>query len=241
MTRLMIIGLLVAALVGQAAAQSRPSPAEKPDGEMRWALYVTLAPAWFDPGEVTAGNLTPFWILYAMHDALVKPMPGNLMTPSLAESWTVSPDQRTYDFKLREGIRFHNGDPFTADDVRFSFERSKSAKALKERVRDVEVVGPARVRFHLHEPFPDFMAYYGTVLTGAGWIVPRKYVEKVGDEGFKKHPIGLGPYKFVSHTPGVELVLEAYEGYWRKMPAVKRLVMKTVPDPTTRAAMLKNG
>ena len=85
------------------------------------------------------------------------------------------------------------------------------------------------------------MAYYGTVLTGAGWIVPRKYVEKVGDEGFKKHPVGLGPYKFVSHTPGVELVLEAFEGYWRKMPHVKRLVMKTVPDPTTRAAMLKNG
>jgi peptide/nickel transport system substrate-binding protein len=163
------------------------------------------------------------------------------MTPSLAESWTVSTDQRTYDFKLREGLRFHNGDPFTADDVRFSFDRSKSAKTLRERVREVEVVGPSRVRFHLHEPFPDFMTYYGTVLTGAGWIVPKKYVEKVGDEGFKKHPIGLGPYKFVSHTPGVELVLEAFEGYWRKTPPVKRLVMKTVPDPTTRAAMLKNG
>src|SRR3989442_97831 len=204
-------------------------------------VHVTLAPAWFDPGEVSAGTLTPFWVLYAMHDALVKPMPGNLMTPSLAESWTASADQRIYDFKLREGLRFHNGDPFTADDVKFSFQRSKAGKALKDRVREIEVVGPARVRFHLHEPFPDFMAYYGTVLTGAGWIVPRKYVERVGDEGFKKHPVGLGPYKFVSHTPGVELVLEAFEGYWRKMPSVKRLVMKTVPDPTTRAAMLKNG
>src|SRR5437899_3263637 len=243
MTRLMITALMLAALAGQAAAQSRPAPtpSEKPDGEMRWALYVTLAPAWFDPGEVRAGVLTPFWVLYAMHDALVKPMPGNLMTPSLAESWTVSGDQRVYDFKLREGLRFHNGDAFTADDVKFSFQRSKAGKDLKDRVREVEVVGPARVRFHLHEPFPDFMAYYGTVLTGAGWIVPRKYVEKVGDEGFKKHPVGLGPYKFVSHTPGVELVLEAFEGYWRKMPHVKRLIMKTVPDPTTRAAMLKNS
>src|SRR5512145_2513488 len=234
MTRLMITVLMVAALVGPAAAQ-------KPEGEMRWALYVTLAPAWFDPGEVSAGTLTPFWILYALHDALVKPMPGNLMTPSLAESWTVSADQRVYDFKLREGVRFHNGDECTVDDVKFSFKRSKASKVLKDRVREVEVVGPARVRFHLHEPFPDFMAYYGTVLTGAGWIVPRKYVEQVGDEGFKKHPIGLGPYKLVSHTPGVELVLDAFEGYWRKMPSVKRLVMKTVPDPTTRAAMLKNG
>src|SRR5204862_1652154 len=117
----------------------------------------------------------------------------------------------------------------------------KFGKVLKDPVREVEVAGPARVRFHLHEPFPDFMAYYGTLASGAGWIVPRKYVEKVGDEGFKKQPVGLGPYRFVSYTPGIELVMEAFEGYWRKVPAVKRLVFKTVPDPTTRAAMLKTG
>src|SRR5881409_229301 len=231
---------LLSILVAFGPFSARAAAQAKPEGEMRWAIYVTLAPQWFDPAEVQ-GQINSFWVLYAMHDALVKPMPGNLMTPSLAESWTVSADQRIYDFKLREGLRFHNGDPFTADDVKFSFHRSKAGKTLKDRVREVEVVGTARVRFHLHEPFPDFMAYYGTVLTGAGWIVPRKYVEKVGDEGFKKHPVGLGPYKFVSHTPGVELVLEAFEGYWRKMPHVSRLVMKTVPDPTTRAAMLKNN
>src|SRR5439155_298964 len=168
--------------VASAQAQPRPAPPTKPDGEMRWALYVTLAPAWFDPGEVTGGFLTPFWVLYALHDALVKPMPGNLMAPSLAASWTVSADQRVYEFKLREGLTFHNGDPFTADDVKFSWERSKGGKVLKDRVRNVEVVGASRVRFHLHEPCPDFMAFYGTLATGAGWIVPRKYVEKVGDE-----------------------------------------------------------
>ena len=238
MKRLVIALAIVAALCTEATAQSRPV---KPEGEMRWALYVTLAPAWFDPGEITGGFLTPFWVLYAMHDALVKPMPGNLMAPSLAESWTMSADQKTYDFKLREGLKFHNGDPFTADDVKFSFQRSKVGKVLKDRVRDVEIVSPSRVRFHLHEPFPDFMTYYGTLATGAGWIVPKKYVEKVGDDGFKKHPIGLGPYKFVSYTPGIELVVEAFEGYWRKVPSVKRMVFKTVPDPTTRAAMVKTG
>ncbi len=212
----------------------------KPEGEMRWALYVTLAPLWFDPGEV-AGQITPFWVLYAIHDALVKPLPGNLSTPSLAESWTMSPDQRTYEFKLREGLKFHNGDPFTAEDVRFSFQRTKGAKILKEKVREIVVVDPHRIRFVLHEPFPDFMAFYGTLATGASWVVPKKYVEKVGDDGFKKHPIGLGPYKFVSHSPGVELVMEAFEGYWRKMPSVKRLVFKSVPEATTRVAMLKRG
>src|SRR5258705_11738915 len=85
------------------------------------------------------------------------------------------------------------------------------------------------------------MTFYATPATGAAWIVPKKYTEKVGDDGFKKAPVGLGPYKFVSHTAGVELVLEAFEGYWRKMPSVKRLVFKSIPESTTRLAMLKRG
>src|SRR6185369_7910094 len=132
--------LALACVLVLAVGCFEPAAAQaKPEGEMRWALYVTLAPLWFDPGEV-AGQITPFWVLYAIHDALVKPMPGNLMTPSLAESWTMSADQRTYDFKLREGLKFHNGDPFTAEDVKFSFQRTKGAKVLKEKVRDVVVV-----------------------------------------------------------------------------------------------------
>src|SRR5215475_9293700 len=233
-TGLLLAALLVGALAGTVEAQS------KPEGEMRWALYVTVPPAWLDPGEVL-GFITPFWIQYALHDALVKPMPGNIMTPSLAESWTLSPDQKTYEFKLRQGLKFHNGDAFTAEDVKFSFFRAKSSRILKERVRDVEIVDPYRVRFQLHEPFPDFMALYGTLATASGWVVPKKYIEKAGDEGFKKHPIGLGPYRFVSHTPGVELVMEANEDYWRKMPSVKRLVFKVVAGPPTRVAMQKRG
>ncbi len=231
---LALCALLAGGRFDSAAAQG------KPEGEMRWALYVTLSPVWFDPGEVV-GQITPFWVLYAIHDALVKPMPGNLMAPSLAESWTVSADQRVYEFKLRERLRFHNGDPFTAEDVKFSFHRTKGARILHEKVREVAVVGPYRVRFHLHEPWPDFMTFYGTIVTGAGWIVPKKYVEQVGNDGFKKQPVGLGPYKVVSHTPGIELVMEAFEGYWRKVPSVKRLVFKSVPEATTRLAMLKRG
>jgi peptide/nickel transport system substrate-binding protein len=95
-----------------------PAPAQtKPEGEMRFALYVTLAPAWFDPGESVIGVLTPFWVMYALHDALVKPMPGQRQAASLAESWTVSEDQRVYDFTLRQGLKFHNGDPVTAEDA----------------------------------------------------------------------------------------------------------------------------
>jgi peptide/nickel transport system substrate-binding protein len=217
------------------------APQAKPTGEMRWALYVTMSPAWFDPGDVGLAGLSAFWVLYALHDALVKPMPGNLMAPSLAESWTESPDGLVYEFKLREGLTFHNGDPLTAEDVKFSFQRYKGSNLLLEKVREVEIVDRYRVRFHLKELWPDFMSFYGTLTTGAAWIVPKRHVEQVGDEGFKQHPIGLGPYKFVSHTPGIELVMEAFESYWRKVPHVKRLVFKSVPDATTRMAMLKKG
>jgi len=240
-TRSVALGLVLLLLGGALAGSSGSASAQaKPEGEMRWALYVTLAPAWFDPAEVI-GVLTPFWVLYAMHDALVKPMPGNHLTPSLAESWTVSPDQRTYEFKLRQGLKFHNGDPFTAEDVKFSFHRAKGAKLLQDKVQEVVIVDPHRVRFVLHEPWPDFMTFYGTFATSAAWIAPKKYIEQVGVDGFKKAPVGLGPYKFVSHTPGVELVMEAFEGYWRKTPSVKRLVYKSVTEATTRLAMLKRG
>src|SRR2546428_7275155 len=182
-------------------------------------------------------------VLYALHDALVKPMPGALMAPSLAESWSASPDGLVYEFVLRKGARFHNGDPVTAEDVKFSFERYRgiSAKLLKDKVAAIETPDPGRVRFRLKQPWPDFMTFYGTPATGAGWVVPRKHVEKVGEESFKKQPVGAGPYRFVSFTPGVELVLEAFEGYWRKTPSVKQVVFKAIPDASTRLAMLKRG
>jgi peptide/nickel transport system substrate-binding protein len=213
-----------------------------PEGQITWGVHVSLAPTWFDPAE-TPGIITPFMLLYALHDAIAKPMPGNQMAPSLAESWTAAPDGLSYEFVLRKGVKFHNGDPVTAEDVKFSFERYRGAAAasFKKRVVAVDVLDMYRVRFRLKQPWPDFMTFYGTPATGAGWIVPKKYVEKVGEEGFKKAPIGAGPYKFVSFTPGVELVLEAFDQYWRKSPTVKRLVFKVIPDETTRLAALKHG
>jgi peptide/nickel transport system substrate-binding protein len=228
--------LVLAILAGGVA-----TVAAAPEGQVTWGIHVSLVPTWFDPAETT-GIVTPFMVMYALHDAMVKPLPGNALAPSLAESWSVSPDGRVYEFVLRNGVRFHTGDPVTAEDVKFSFERYRGAasKTLKERVAAVETSGATRVRFRLKEPWPDFLTFYSSA-TGAGWIVPRSYVTKVGDEGFKKAPIGAGPYRFVSFTPGVELVLEAVDQYWRKAPSVKRLVFKTIPDPSTRFAAIKRG
>jgi peptide/nickel transport system substrate-binding protein len=237
MSTLRITALLIALALAVPVAPA----AAAPEGQMTWAVHTTLVPTWFDPAEMI--QQTPFMVLYATHDALVKPLPGKSMAPSLAESWTVSPDGLVYEFVLRKGVKFHNGDPVTAEDAKFSFERYRGiyARTLKERVAAVETPDPGRVRFRLKQPWPDFMTFYGARASGAGWLVPKKYVEKVGDEGYKKAPVGAGPYRFVSFTPGVELVLEAYDQYWRKAPHVKRLVFRVVPDHATRVAALKRG
>jgi peptide/nickel transport system substrate-binding protein len=228
--------VFLAMLGGEAGAQGQP------EGQLTIAFDVSLAPSFLEPAE-TPGIGTPFVFLYALHDALIKPLPGNNMAPCLAESWKESPDGLVYEFKLREGLKFHNGDPFTAEDVKFSFQRYRgtAAKMLHDRVRIVEIVDPHRVRFVLHKPWPDFLTFYASPATGAAWIVPKKYIEKIGEEGFKKQPVGLGPYRFVRLTPGIELVLEANEQYWRKKPPVKHIVIKGIPDRTTRLAMLKTG
>src|SRR4030095_1123131 len=111
----LFVSLLVLILI--AVAVSPSGAADASAGQMTWAVQISLAPTWFDPAE-TSGIITPFMVLYALHDAVLKPLPGQPMAPSLAESWTVSPDGLVYEFILRKGARFHNGEPVTAEDVK---------------------------------------------------------------------------------------------------------------------------
>src|SRR5262245_16214490 len=159
--RSIALAMLVAIVVGGSAAPITAQQAPAPAGKVVEAWHVTIAPSWFDPSTAPP-QITPFGMLYAIHDALVRPYPPHKMGPSLAESWKESPDGKVYEFKLRSGLKFHNGDPVTTEDVKFSFERYKGASAttLKEHVQQVEVVSPLVVRFHLKEPWPDFMTVY---------------------------------------------------------------------------------
>ena len=232
--------LLALAALGLAAAPHAAWPGA-PQGQLTWAVHFSLAPTWFDPAE-TPGMITPFLLMYALHDAMVKPMPEGPTAPCLAEKWKMAPDGLAYEFTIRAGAKFHNGEPVTAEDVKFSYERYRgtSATLMKEQVAAIETPDAHTVRFVLKKPWPDFLTFYSSA-TGAGWIVPKKYVQQVGEDGFKKAPVGAGPYRFVSFTPGVELVLEAFDGYWRKQPAVKRLIFKVIPEEATRLAALKRG
>ena len=115
-----------AAALGLAAGAPGVVRAAAPAGQLTYGIHVSLAPTWFDPAD-TQGIITPFMVLYALHDAMVKPMPGKLQAPCLAESWSASEDGLSYDFVVRSGAKFHNGEPVTAEDVKFSFERYRGA------------------------------------------------------------------------------------------------------------------
>lgn len=237
-TRRTSLALMASGLLAGAGQQAQ---AAAPSGTFTIASHVTLPPAWLDPGEMP-GLATTQMVLYPVHDALVKPMREGNPAPSLAKSYTASADGKTYEFVLRDGLTFHNGDPVTSDDIRFTFERYKgvSQKLLRDAVDKIETPDARTAIFRLKDAWPDFMTFYA-LASGANWIVPRKYIEKVGDAGFKKAPIGAGPYKFVSADPGVEIVVEAFEQYWRRAPTVKRVVLKVIPDEATRLVALKRG
>jgi peptide/nickel transport system substrate-binding protein len=178
-----------------------------------------------------------------VHDALVKHMPGNPLAPSLAESYEMAPDFKSATFKLRPGIKFHDGSPVTPEDVKFTFEqyRGASAKALHDKTERIDLPDDRTVKFFFKEPFLDFLTIYGSPASGAAWIVPKAHYQKVGKDGFKQAPIGAGPYRFVRQTPGTEIELEAFPEYWRKTPSVKTIVARGVPEGVTRLALLQTG
>jgi peptide/nickel transport system substrate-binding protein len=211
-----------------------------PEGVLKQAIHWGFSADWLDPAT-TGYTGAALLGMYLFHDALVKPMADGWHSPCLAESYSMSPDAKVYEFKLRKGVKFHNGDTMTADDVVFSYWRYKAglAKFIHGKTEKVEAVNPYLVRIHFKEPFPDFLEYLLPGTTTIAYVVPKKYIEKVGDAGFKKNPVGCGPYKFVEFAPGVRLVGEAFEEFWRKVPNVKRMEFHTVMEPATRLAMVK--
>ena len=202
---------------------------------MTWGVHTTLVPAYFDPAETLAG--TTFMVLYGLHDALVKPMPGKSVAPSLAESWSVSPDGLVYEFVLRKGAQVPQRRP------RHRRGREVLVRALSRRLReDAQGArrrgGDAGSRPRALPP-PPAVARLHDVLRNAQpprrrGSCRRSTSRRSARTASRRRRSAPGPYRFVSFNPGIELVLEAFDGYWRKTPAVKRLVLRVIPDPATR-------
>lgn len=226
-----------------------PTPAPKPEGILRIGNpYVSEN---FDPMHSVASD-KPTMELWA--DTLVG-MTGDgeeLSTNTgLAHRWETSPDLLTWTFYLRKGVQFHEGwGEVTAEDVKFSLDRvifdpaSKAShiEALRKSVREVEVVDPYTVKFHLKQPYLGIAYDLSSMLGNVGRIVPKKYIEKVGAKQFNEKAIGSGPYRVKKYTPGYEIVFEALDEHpMLGIPRFKEVVLRSVPEQSTRVAMLKRG
>ena len=233
---------VAAAAASPSAGATTAATRVEPKGKATYAWQTSLATAWNDPQD-NGALVTPYIFQYILHDAVVKPLPGNVFTPSLAESYEIAPDFRSATFKLRSGTKFHNGEPVRPEDVKFTFEnyRGANAKLLKDKTERIEIPDDRTIRFVFKEPFLDFLVLYGTPASGAGWVVPKNYYEEVGPDGFKKNPIGAGPFKLVRQVAGQELEFEAVPDYWRHTPYIKTFVVMGVPEDSTRVAMLQTG
>jgi peptide/nickel transport system substrate-binding protein len=195
-----------------------------------------------DPDRVSSGG--DWNVLANVFESLYGRDASGQLTPELATAYTVSADGLVYDFTLREGVTFQNGDPLTADDVVFSWNRAidpelkfNFASWAAGKIASAEATGPLQVRITLKAPTPTFVKDLKPFLP----IVPKAYIESVGNDGFLAAPIGTGPYKLVSREVQKEVVLEANPTYWGGAPEVNQVKVVIVPDENTRLAMLTAG
>src|SRR5258706_16445455 len=207
-------------------------------GKLTLAWHAGFASRWLDPQEHD-GTATPDNFFTAIHDALIKNQGTELFDHlALAEHFEVSPDSKSATFTLRKGVKFHNGDPVTPQDVKFTYENYRGAKAdvFKRKTERVEIVDDRTIRFLFKEPFLDFAILFGTAnVAGDGWVVPEKYYKQVGADAFKQKPIGAGPYRLARQEPGVKIEMGAFDSYYRPVN-VKQLLRSGRADQQGREA-----
>lgn len=232
--------------VGEQASQAQATGTRTVSGAGGPSGTITVAvgeePPSFDVHRATGGVYNHF-TTNVFEGLLTRDTKGKIV-PALAESWEASQDGRTYEFRLRRNVKFHNGDQFTAEDVRFSYERLKNPKVQPKQSNyanweGVSIVDDYTVRLHLKQPDPTFI---GFISQGYNFnIVPSSYVQKVGDDGFEKKPVGTGPYKFVQRRVKESWELEAFPDYWGGAPSLLKATFRVIPEASTAEAALEAG
>lgn len=181
-----------------------------------------------------------------MYDTLIYKDAQGKFQPGVAESWSISKDELTWTFKIRKGIKFHNGDDLTAADVKFTLDRLTDPKTIHvvagdvaAEIKSIDVVDTYTVAVNTKRPFGWFDLEFSDLMDYG--IVPKNYFEKVGVDYFREHPIGSGPFKFVSRKKSENIKYEAIDSHWRQTSYYKDLEIRVVPEDSTRLAMLRQG
>jgi peptide/nickel transport system substrate-binding protein len=225
----------VAAVPGTLAAQTAPTSKR----ELVAAQGGDVST--FDPHISTSSN--EIRVSFNIFDNLVTRYPDGKLHPALATEWKLQ-GQTTWTFKIRQGVKWHNGDGFTAADAKWSIERTYDPEH-KTRVATVfttvdKIEAPDATTLVIHTKKPDpllpaRLAFYG------GQIVSRRYFEQAGADGFRSKPMGTGPVRFVSWTKDDRLVLEANGDYWGGKPDFDRMILRAIPETAPRVAGLLKG
>ncbi|MCG8618010.1 MAG: ABC transporter substrate-binding protein [Desulfobacterales bacterium] len=231
--RMMWLALVVAAAMMMVQAATAA-----PKGTLRVAL--TSDPNSLDlcyGADRNASNAG--WRLY---NSLVVVNDDGMIEPALAESWEVTDGGKVYTMKLRKGVKFHNGEDFSADSVIFSWNRGKGKDVTWRKkwdiVKDVEKVDDFTIRLKLDAPYPLLLRQVSYFWN----IVPEGYLKEVGEDGFVKHPVGTGPFRFVEWKKGDRLVYEANPDYWEEdKPKAAKVVFRPIAESATRMAAIKTG
>lgn len=214
-----------------------------PKGEV---VFATSAPNFYQIGGDSATHVSGYpFLARTIFDSLdYVDKRGDKLLPGLAKSWKIAPNWKYIDFFLRDDVTFHNGDKFTAEDVKFSLEtylrkelKYLFANSWGKYITKIEILGPYQVRMHFNQPDPGFL---GRLWWSTG-MMPKKYREQVGDRGFADKPVGTGPFKWVEYKQDVYWKVEAVKKHFRHTPTIKTFKMVYVPEHSTRLAMLKAG
>ncbi|KAB0267052.1 ABC transporter substrate-binding protein [Microvirga brassicacearum] len=226
-----------------AAAALAPLAATGAQAAGTVTVAVALDPGSWDPIDTFIVD----WASAATNifDGLTSRGPDMKLKPGLATSWEFLDNNSRIRFKLRENVKFHNGEPFNAAAVKFTFDRLLGEEGKKgpqqsnyNAIERVEVVDDNTVDFIMKQPDPVLL----TKLAGyGGMIVPPKYIQEKGDEYFNTHPVGTGPFKFVEYNPKISLSLEAFPEHWGGAPKIDKLVFRMIAEANTQIAELQAG
>ncbi len=239
---LSLIGLGLGAATLNLGGVGRVLAQDKDSVTIAWPSDV---PSW-DPCQRTQPDAQPIYKM--LFEQPVMQDPDLNFVPGLLTEWSLADDGLAFAFKVREGVRFHDGSPLTAHDIRFNWHervqeslnggnKIDSANVWKN-VTDITVDDDHAGTFHFSAPMPTAVQWLAFM---ANFVVPKDYIQKVGIEAFREKPVGTGPYKLVEYQINSRMVFERNEDYWGEKPLLRRVIVNVVKDPSARAAALQSG